>query len=254
MGRRVPRVVCSLWILAILALLACSSSHRSGGDDGCTDPAPSCRISPAPDFGRCCGPTERAASCVDGTWSCDSGFLLETECTRITPSGYCDGPPPDSGTAPGEDAGAPACSGLGAAACFGSAECAPVFDDRCCPSCTMGPCADCFDPTYVECVPFGDCRAPACGVVPAWGCFPSAPDCTGAVPMALDSCSAFGCVPSYPPGEGEPSLADAVCVPIVGASCTATCRRTPPICPSGTVPEGDGSCYTDRCIPAFVCD
>ena len=44
-----------------------------------------------------------------------------------------------------------------------------------------------------------------------------------------------------------------VCVPITGDSCTVACRRIAPNCPPCTAAEGDGFCYTDRCIPAFVC-
>ncbi len=235
--------------------LGCSSSHGPG-EEACEGTAPTCRNSPAPAAGGCCGLTERDALCADGAWSCEPGFVVEDECTRITPSGYCDGPPPpvDAGTPPPADAGTSECTGLGAAACFGAPACAPVFDDRCCPSCTDGPCADCSDPTYVDCIASVDCRAPACGVVPPWGCFPSTPSCAGATPATLSSCSVYGCVPSYPPGSGDPSLDDATCVPITGNSCEAFCRRLPPTCPTGTVPEGDGACYTDRCIPAFVCD
>ncbi|MCB9595285.1 MAG: hypothetical protein H6719_21380 [Sandaracinaceae bacterium] len=152
----------------------------------------------------------------------------------------------------GTDAGAgPAhCDGLSPAACFGDPLCAPVFDDACCPSCTDGPCADCTDYTYFGCQPFEGCRS-HCGAGPSWGCYPSAPDCSTALPVDEDSCSQPGCVPVTAPA-GEPSPMGQ-CVPITGASCTVACRRAPPACPTGTVPEGDGTCYTDRCIPAFVC-
>jgi hypothetical protein len=247
-------------LLALLVASACTSSHGVG-DGSCEGSAPTCHVSPAPAFGSCCGPTQRDALCVDGSWQCDAGYVFASECAAITPSGYCDGPPPaDASVSPldagwtAADAGTPDCEGLGAAACFAALDCAPIFDDSCCPSCSEGPCADCFHPRYVGCIPFDGCRAPSCGVVPSWGCLPSAPDCSSATPVALDSCSAYGCVPSYPPGEGDPSLADAACVPITGDSCTVGCRRIAPTCPSGTVPEGDGSCYTDRCIPAFVCE
>lgn len=247
---------------AALLLFAsgCTTSHGVEGGP-CDGVAPSCRVSPASELG-CCGPEERSATCVDGLWRCGEGFIPEVECTRFPSTGYCEEPPMhvdaaplpvDAGSPPVVDAGTD-CAGLGAAACFRQLDCAPVFDDRCCPSCSEGPCADCFDPGYVDCIPFDDCRVPVCGAVPSWGCSPSAPDCAGATPMALDSCSAYGCVPAYPPGEGAPSLADAICVPITGLSCTVGCRRLPPTCPSGTVPEADGSCYTDRCVPAFVCD
>lgn len=190
-----------------------------------------------------CGSSHGPGSDVDGSVGRDSGAR--------------DAGPPDSGTADAalpRDAGHSECEGLGAAACFAATDCAPLFDDRCCPTCSAGPCADCTDPGYVRCIPFDECRAPPCGTVPSWGCFPSAPDCTGAVPTSVDGCTVYGCVPGFPPGDGEPVLEDAVCVPVTGDSCTASCRRLPPTCPAGTVPEGDGACYTDRCIAASICD
>jgi hypothetical protein len=120
-----------------------------------------------------------------------------------------------------------------------------------------GGCADCADPTYVDCVPSdsaGCPTVPACGTVPAWTCSAPALDCSDAHVFDVDSCSIPGCVPAYPPGDGEPSTVDAECVPITSDSCTVACRRVAPECPEGTVPEGDGFCYTDRCVPAFVCE
>lgn len=163
-------------------------------------------------------------------------------------------PPPDVGPPPVLDAGGGPCDGLGPAACFADPGCAPVFDDACCPDCSDGPCTGCADPVYFGCIPFDDCRAPSCGTVPAWGCGPAAPDCSAAVPLDMDSCSMPGCVPSWPAETEDTSLVDATCVPIAGDSCTVACRRIAPDCPDGTVPEGDGFCYTDRCIAAFVCE
>ncbi len=148
------------------------------------------------------------------------------------------------------DAGASACTGLGAAECFGNAACAPVFDDLCCPDCTVDACADCSNFTYIDCRPFAGCRE-YCGASPSWACFPTAPDCTDARPVDADSCTRTGCVPAVAPVGATP-IVD-TCVPITGSSCTVACRRLSPTCPTGTVPEGDGFCYTDRCIPAFVC-
>jgi len=152
--------------------------------------------------------------------------------------------------ASGGDAGASVCTGLGPAECFGNAECSPVFDDLCCPDCTVGTCADCSNFTYIDCRPFAGCRE-YCGASPSWACFPTAPDCTDARPVDEDSCTRTGCVPAVAPVGATP-IVDS-CVPITGTSCTVACRRLPPTCPTGTMPEGDGFCYTDRCIPAFVC-
>jgi hypothetical protein len=60
-------------------------------------------------------------------------------------------------------------------------------------------------------------------------------------------------VPSFPSGMGDPDISTATCTPITASSCTVACRRLAPPCPTGTFPEGDGFCYTDRCIPTFVC-
>lgn len=248
----------AMTILAALAALGCSSVHGAGAD--CPDDAAfACRTPTAPG-NTCCYDDPVAGACVDGAWTCPSDRISAALCTG-TAGETCPtvGPPPppvDAGAPPPPplDGGTTDCTGLGPAACFADLDCAPLFDDQCCPSCSPGPCADCFDPAYVECVPFDGCRTPACGVVPSWGCVPTAPDCADATPTSVDGCSAYGCVPGYPPGEGDPSIADAICVPITGDSCTTACRRLPPTCPSGTVPEGDGSCYTDRCIPAFVCE
>jgi len=154
------------------------------------------------------------------------------------------------GDASGGDAGTSLCTGLGAAECFGSAACSPVFDDLCCSDCTPGVCADCSNFTYIDCRPIAGC-ADYCGASPAWACSPSAPSCADARPVDADSCTRTGCVPAVAPVGATPILD--TCVPITGSSCTVACRRSPPPCPTGTVPEGDGLCFTDRCIPAFVC-
>lgn len=237
---------------------SCPTSTPSGAcmapppPPACEGDAFECRSEPTTTSMGCCGRSTGFAVCVDGEWDCGpTGGVPASSCHPPAPSGECGVPPFDAGPA---DAGTSACAGLGAAACAADPDCAPHFDDSCCPSCSEGPCADCFDPDYIGCIPFDDCRSPTCGAVPAWDCFPSAPDCSSATPIDLDSCTAYGCVPSFPPGDGDPSLADATCTPITGNSCTVACRRLPPTCPDGTVPEGDGSCYTDRCIPAFVCE
>jgi hypothetical protein len=90
------------------------------------------------------------------------------------------------------------------------------------------------------------CSMPALGA-----CEGLEPDCEGASQVDTDSCNVAGCVPAIGP-VGSPEL-PAVCVPIRASSCTALCRIEPPECVEGTTAEGDGSCYTGLCIPAFVC-
>ena len=94
----------------------------------------------------------------------------------------------------------------------------------------------------------------ACGATPAESCVGEVVDCEGAHVGALDSCDRYGCIPAYPSGMGAPDVDRAICVPATAESCTVACRRSAPPCPTGTVPEGDGFCYTDRCIPAAACE
>jgi len=191
--------------------------------------------------------------------------LAAIACSQSHESGADGGttPPGDAGP-PGLDAGLPfdtgiepgPCDGLGPAACL-AAGCAPDFDDSCCPQCEpTGACADCVHPEYHSCQPYAAAclGGPSCGTAPTWGCGPTAPQCDGAHVVDLDTCSQVGCVPAYPSGEGDPDPATAICVPIEATSCTVSCRRIEPPCPTGTRAEGDGFCYTDRCIPAFVCE
>lgn len=79
-------------------------------------------------------------------------------------------------------------------------------------------------------------------------------DCAGAHPISVVACDLAGCVPAYPAGTGDPDPTTATCVPVHPDICTYACFRVAPPCPTGTVPEGDGGCFTDRCIPAFVCE
>lgn len=79
-------------------------------------------------------------------------------------------------------------------------------------------------------------------------------DCDDAHPISAVACNVGGCVPAYPSGTGDPDPDTATCVPIHPDICTFACFRVAPPCPTGTVPEGDGACFTDRCIPAFVCE
>jgi hypothetical protein len=163
------------------------------------------------------------------------------------------GPPVDAGTTP--------CDGLGVTACLGAPGCTPRFDDACCPSCVEpgepGLCADCFQPAFHECQPTESACSLvgiSCGITLNEHCLGEAVDCSEARPTSEVSCDRYGCIPAYPSGEGAPNLDDALCVPITAESCRTACRRLPPPCPRGTVPEGDGDCYTDRCIPSDVCE
>jgi hypothetical protein len=82
----------------------------------------------------------------------------------------------------------------------------------------------------------------------------SEPDCSDASVVSETSCEVPGCVPGYASGIGDPDPSTAVCVPIQSGTCVSSCERVEPACPTGTVPERDGFCYTDRCVPAFVCE
>lgn len=249
----------TLALLSVLALAGCSSSH--GGD---TEPDGSV---PEVDGGGVCCPIADFAGCSPGDPPLPAGgWAASADACSATIAGFDGWPFIRSTDAQGcpvliEDRTAPACGtipdpceGLGAVACFANTDCAPVWDDSCCPSCTDGPCADCTNPDYQGCVPFVTCRSPSCGQVPAWGCFPSAPTCADAVVIDDDSCSVAGCVPAVPAIDDTDPVTPPVCVPLTGDSCTTACRRVAPNCPEGTVPEGDGLCYTDRCIPAFACE
>jgi hypothetical protein len=145
------------------------------------------------------------------------------------------------------------CAGRNPAACMGTLGCAPVWDDLCCPSCTSGGCADCTNYAYFECrAESSSCPTAECGLVPPAICGGGIPDCTAARRVDEDSCDIAGCVPVVPPIDGPPLVVR--CVPVTADSCTVACRRIAPNCPAGTFAEGDGFCYTDRCIPAFVCE
>lgn len=255
----------ALALVASLALLGCTQSHGSTGEGVCC---------PITDFEGC---SPGATPLPGGGWAPSLD-----ECT-YTIEGY-DGPPfvrttdehgclrvaedftatwcgvipiVDAGTPPplpvdaGPDAMVTGCTGLPPAACLASG-CVPMFDDACCPSCPPGPCADCVHWMYEGCVPpSAACSGSACGVAPTC----TAPiDCSSAHVNAVDACDVPGCVPAYPAGTGDPDPSTATCVPIHRDVCTALCRRFPPECPAGTFPEGDGFCYTDRCIPRFVCE
>lgn len=226
------------FVLSSLALLSGCPSTAEPTDAG-TD-APSNMDVPERD-----GATEDGATPLDTPAGEDVPALLDAS---VVDAPVTDAPPlPDAPTE---------CDGLAAAACL-RAGCVAAFDDTCCPECpSTGACADCTNIDYLACQPT---RASACegssgcGVAPAWACGGGAPSCDDAHVIDVDSCDRVGCVPAYPSGEGGPNPGLAVCVAITGDSCTVSCRRLPPPCPTGTVPEGDGFCYTDRCVPAFVC-
>lgn len=250
----------TLALLSLLALVGCSSSHGMDGDPDAGDP---------PDGGVCC-PIADFMGCSPGATPLPAGgWAPSARACTATIAGFDGQPFIRSVDAMGcavliEDRSAPACGvvppppppepceGLGAVACFGSLDCAPVWDDSCCPTCTDGPCADCTNPDYQGCIAFDGCRSPSCGVVPSWGCGPAGPSCEGAFVVDDDSCSVAGCVPALVPRDAPAAMP--VCVPLTGDSCTAFCEREPPDCPEGTVPEGDGGCFTDLCIPAFACE
>jgi hypothetical protein len=161
------------------------------------------------------------------------------------------GPGPiDAGPSP-IDAGPPtSCTGLNPAECLAEG-CVPLFDDECCPTCHPGGCADCTNITWQECLPMTRCEAfEGCGAFPRWACEFSTPNCADAHLSDADSCTVPGCVPAFTPEDPT----NRTCVPITASSCRAVCLITPPACPAGTTPEGDGTCFTGRCIPGFVCN
>ncbi len=268
----------ALALFASLALLACTQSHGSGDGVCC----------PVTDFTGC---SPGATPLPGGGWAASleecsytiSGwdgrpFARVTDehgCARVqedTSAPWCGvvfvdaggpidaGPPPppplDAGPPPPVDAGRDAmttgCDGLGPAACL-TAGCMPTFDDSCCPSCLPGgPCADCVHYVYEGCaLGSAACSGGTCGLAPFCG---AGPNCASAHVSSEDACDVPGCVPAYPSGEGDPDPSAATCVPIHRDVCRVACRRIAPPCPARTVPEGDGFCYTDRCIPAFVCE
>jgi hypothetical protein len=254
-------------IFAFLAV-ACGQSHVTTDDAGATpSDAGGGVCCPIAAFGGCSPgltplPAGGWAASADACTQTISGFdgrpfasqLDDRGCPTLVEVDGCCGCPPDAGV----DAmtiGTP-CDGLGPAACL-AADCAPDFDDACCSSCTPGAaCADCTNLTYHSCQPrTAACLGgPSCGSAPAWSCGPAAPVCDDAHVIDVDSCDRIGCVPAFPSGTGDPETTAARCVPILATSCTVACRRLPPPCPTGTTAEGDGSCYTELCIPAFVCD
>ncbi|RZO65281.1 MAG: hypothetical protein EVA89_02480 [Sandaracinaceae bacterium] len=249
------------WVFA-LGLVACSESHVLG---------------PGGEPGICCPVTSFTGCSPGGTPLPGGGWARdEASCTytvagfdgrpfeRVTDPFGCDRVQESSsgccGCLPEPDAGPPVdappigseCDALGEAACLGASGCVPTYDDACCPTCDGGGfCADCTDLVFHVCRPFADaCMAAFCSSTAPGGCEGLPVDCSDATPTE-EGCSVAGCVPAVGPlpDPGEPT-----CVAVTANSCTVSCRRVAPDCPAGTAPEGDGSCYTDRCIPAAVCE
>lgn len=251
-----------------LLLVACSQSHEGPEGSGV--------CCPVTDFTGCFpgssalpggGWAERLEDCTY-TISGHNAFSYhrvsdEHGCARVEEDfsmpvcgGPDAGPPPlDAGPAPLLDAGASACDGLAPADCLG-AGCVPTFHDSCCSSCVEGGgCADCIHWEPWACETFAHaCQEANCATAADGACVAALPSCNDAHVNAVDACDVPGCVPAYPSGEGEPDPSTATCASIHPSVCTVACRRVAPPCPTGTVPEGDGFCYTDRCIPAFVCE
>lgn len=75
------------------------------------------------------------------------------------------------------------------------------------------------------------------------------PDCTDV--DAFDCESEPGCISACLSTMSEGCFA--TCRPLTSVACTKTCTETAPFCPTGFIPEGDGTCYTGYCIKATVC-
>lgn len=254
-----------------------AGGRSDAGPRGCDEPAPDpCgieRLEP-----RCCSLV--TPECVDGVWNCQG----PDRCDRYGGCGMpgCDGPPPEcrrldasgccdlilSPTCDGRGWSCPPgsieaerceclggeCAGLGEVACLQQPECAPLYDDLCCPTCVPGGCADCIRIDMWSCAPVdaacgGD--PGLCGQVAEWSCG-EAPDCREARPTGLERCDRPGCVVAVDAGC-DLDACERYCVPVTGDSCRVACRVPAPACSEGTFPEGDGSCYTGRCIPVSVC-
>ncbi len=225
-----------------------------GGGGGCPEvPTPPCyRV--YPDRGCCDSAQQRPMVCEGTRWRCPEGYATEAE---------CEGGREPSPPRPPEDP--PSCATIESpGACLARLDCVPVYDDACCPSCTPGPCIDCLVSSYrfdhcesrrAVCAPGG---APSCGVLSAWACATTPPDCRAAILTRMGGCSMPGCVWAEPareafcpPGDCAPS-----CEPLTRESCgPALCDRIPPVCPEGKVPLVVDGCYPSppRCIDAALC-
>lgn len=281
-------VALSLWALA-----GCFETHRvDGAADGglCPGAPPRCFFFDGAEG--CCTDSGPPASCGETGWDCPPSALREAACPRFCVSAGCTGEPPrcaavrNSPADPCCDADARtpatcdgsawqcppdhveesqcvelglcsaggACDGLPLARCL-SEGCAPVFDDFCCPSCGDERfCADCVDWAFLRCEPFAerclDGGPSPCGAIAEAFCDGGAPDCSEAFPTSEAGCSVAGCVPAV---QADCPECEALCVPARATSCEALCPADPLPCPDRMVPEGDGTCFTGRCIPASVC-
>lgn len=254
----------TLTLACLFALSACSQSHGADDDGG---PPPPSDGGP----GVCCPIVDFFTPCSPGRDPLPGGGWAPSlaECSRVV-QGFdvdydrrvdahgcpywdvsprcCLCPPPEIDAGPPE----PDCEDLDEVACLNEPGCVPTYHDACCSSCEPGiGCADCVDWEFWVCRPYADaCEAAFCSTASPWGCGDD-PDCSGATPTGLGSCSIAGCVPAVA-AEGfmEPTEP---CVMVHANSCTVACRALPPTCPDGTTAEGDGSCWTGRCIPAGIC-
>lgn len=147
--------------------------------------------------------------------------------------------------------GTPAmCVGLSLTQCLGAfPTCAPLYDDACCPSCAPGPCADCIDMQFYECLPASEaCTGAAmCG-------YPSKENCAGLPADCFDDyCPANpGCTPACKTDASGNCVTDE-CHAVTADTCTSFCDGIPPNCPPGYTAEQNGSCFTGFCIPGQVC-
>jgi hypothetical protein len=146
--------------------------------------------------------------------------------------------------------GGSSCAGLGEVGCVAAfPDCVPRYDDTCCPTCYPGPCADCSNWAFYECVDGSACSQPNdCGVIPVWACNGVPADCPNGQPCGYTpGCIELSC------GEGDPCPGTFICAPVTGDMCIVQCDGVPPDCPPGTAPQSDGFCYTGYCVPAEYC-
>lgn len=167
--------------------------------------------------------------------------------TSKGPTSGPSGPTTASTTTSSSPTGTPVqCSGLTFGECVSNPACAPIFDDACCPMCSPGPCADCSDWEFLQCLP----RDIVCEGRFECG-FAGEYVCKGTLPNCLGFCDGtMGCEPAICALDGPPCPG---CAPIVDGVCTATCDEPPPPCPDGFVPASDGTCWTGQCIDASIC-
>ncbi len=164
---------------------------------------------------------------------------------------YCDpscGPCPETGAAdlaplPSYNYCGHICETYNESQCAADPECRVVLDAEC----TMGE-STCFT-NFMGCFPT-DTSADSsveCWNADAWTCSRS------------NACTAYhSAATACPPGSDPAQCGRAfeLCAPEgqnPGQCLQAECDRTPPPCPSGTVPGVANGCYTNACIPAKYC-